>query len=215
MTEKVETLHAAGFLISEANGNRSRDNGILVSGQNLLAGAVLGRTVSAGTITGAAAAGNTGNGTITGLTVGGGAKVGVYKAQCTEPGANVGTFEVEDPDGVIIGKAIVPAAFAGAINFTINDGGTDFAVGDTFEITVSQLTVKHKVLAPAGTDGSQFAAGILVSDTDATAADKAIAVIARQCEVNGNELGYPGGITAAQKDLAIAQLTALGILVRL
>jgi hypothetical protein len=214
MTEKVETLHAAGFLISEANGNLSRDNGILVTGQNLLAGAVLGKTVSAGTIAGAAAAGNTGNGTITGLTVGGGAKVGVYKAQCTEPGANVGTFEVEDPDGTIIGKAVVAVGFTGAINFTINDGATDFISGDTFEITVSQLTAKYKVLAPAGTDGSQIAAGILLSDTDASAADKAIAVAARQCEVNANELGYPGGITATQKDLAIAQLAALGILVR-
>ena len=215
MTEKVETLHAAGFLISEANGNRSRDNGILVTGQNLLAGAVLGKTTSAGTITGAAAAGNTGNGTITGLTVGGGAKPGVYRAICVEPGANVGTFEIEDPDGVIVGRVSVPTAFTGPINFTINDGAADFITGDLFEITVSQLTQKFKVLAPAGTDGSQIAAGVLLSDTDATAADKAIAVIARHCEVNGNELTYPGGITAAQKDIAIAQLTALGILVRL
>lgn len=215
MTEKVETLHAAGFLISEANGNRSRDNGILASGENRGAGTVLGKTTTAGTITGAALAGNmTGNGTITGLTVGGGAKPGIYKAICVEPLANAGTFEIEDPDGNIIGRANVAVAFTGDVNFTINDGATDFAVGDTFLITVSQLTQKFKILAPAATDGTQNVAGILLSDTDASAADKACAIVARHAEVNGNELGWPGGITAAQKDVGTAQLAGAGVMVR-
>ena len=215
MTELVEKLHAAGFMISEANGNRSRDNGILLSGQNLNAGAVLGKTVTAGTITGAAAAGNTGNGTITALTVGGGAKEGVYKVTIVEPVAAAGEFVVEDPDGKTIGNGTVAVGFTGAINFTVNDGAVDWAAGDQFNITVSQLTTKYKVLAPAGTDGSQFAAGILLADVNATAADQACAVITRHAEVNGNELAYPGGITAAEKSVAIAQLQAAGIMVRL
>jgi hypothetical protein len=214
MTELVEKLHAGGFIISLPNGNRAIDNGILASGQNLGAGTVLGKTTTAGTITGAAAAGNTGNGTITALTVGGGAKVGVYKAICIEPGTNVGTFEIEDPDGTIIGRVSVPTGFTGAINFTINDGATDFISGDTFEITVSGLTQKFKILAPAATDGTQIAAGILLADINAAAADQACAVVARQAEVNAQELVYPGGITAPQKDVAIAQLAAAQILVR-
>lgn len=216
MTEKVETLHAAGFLISEASGNRSRDNAVLASGEAAvrIAGTVLGRLVTAGTIAGAGAAGNTGNGTITGLTVGGGAKEGVYRAICIEPAANAGVFEVEDPDGVIIGRATVAVGFTGAINFTINDGAADFISGDLFDITVSQLTRKYKILAPAATDGTQLAAGILLSDADATAADAKIAVVSRQAEVNANELTYPAAITAAQKDIAIAQLQAAGVMVR-
>jgi len=215
MTELAEKLHAAGFLISEANGSRSRDNGILVSGQNLGAGAVLGRTATAGTIAAAAAAGNTGNGTMGTLSVGGGAKVGDYKVIIVEPAANAGVFEVIDPEGVLVGRGNVASAFAGDVNFTLADGATDFISGDLFTLTVSQLTTKYKVLAPAATDGTQRAAGILLADTDASAADKACAVISRQAEVNGNELVYPGGITATQKDVAIAQLQAAGVMVRL
>jgi hypothetical protein len=214
MTELVEKLHAGGFIVSLPNGNRAIDNAILLSGQNLFAGAVLGKTVTAGTITAAAVAANVGNGTMGTLSVGGAAKEGVYKVTVVEPAANAGEFIVEDPDGKTVGNGTVAVAFTGPVNFTLADGATDFAAGDQFNLTVSQLTVKHKVLAPAGTDGSQFAAGILLADTDASAADKACAVLARQAEVNGLELTYPGGITAAEKSIAIAQLTAAGILVR-
>lgn len=41
MTTLTEGRHAAEFVLSEANGNRSRENGTLVSGQNLAAGTVL------------------------------------------------------------------------------------------------------------------------------------------------------------------------------
>lgn len=216
MTEKVETLHAAGFLISEAPGNRSRDNAVLASGEAAIraAGTVLGKLTTAGTITVAAAAGNTGNGTVTGLSVGGASRVGEYKLMCVEPGANVGTFELEDPDGVIIGRATVAVGFTGAINFTVNDGAADFIVGDFFVFTVTQLTQKFKILAPAATDGTQVAAAILLAETDALAADAKCAVVSRHAEVNGLELTYPAAITAAQKDLAIAQLAAAGIIVR-
>jgi len=215
MTEKVETLHAAGFIVSEASGNRSRDNIILASGENRAAGTVLGALVTAGTITAAAAAGNVGNDTIGTLSVGGGAKEGVYTVTIIEPAANLGAFKVEDPDGIEIGHGNVGTAFAGDVNFTITDGATDASSGDTFLITVSQLTRKYKILAPAATDGTQRAAGILLSDTDASAADKTTVAVRRQAEVNANELTYPGGITAAQKDIAIAQLQKLGIMVRI
>lgn len=41
MTTLTEGPRNAGFILSEANGNRSRENGTLVSGQNLSAGRVL------------------------------------------------------------------------------------------------------------------------------------------------------------------------------
>src|SRR5258705_78149 len=117
----------------------------LLLGQNLVRGALLGKSATAGAVIAAAAAGNTGNGTLTGLlTVNGGAKEGVYRAVCIEPGANVGTFAIFDPQGIEVGTATVAVAFVGPINFTINDGATDFISGDTFNITVSAVTYKYK-----------------------------------------------------------------------
>jgi hypothetical protein len=63
MTALTEAGHAYGFLISEAEGKRSRENRTLLSGQNLKAGHVVGK-VTLGAVTSAAkAGGNTGNGT--------------------------------------------------------------------------------------------------------------------------------------------------------
>lgn len=215
MTEIVEKLHASGFVISEANLNHSRENAVLLSGQNLGAGAVLGRTVTAGTITGSAFAGNTGgSGAIGTLSVGGAAKEGLYRAIIIEPGTNAGIFMVVDPEGEFVGRGTVAVAFASDhVNFTIADA-TDFVSGDGFDIKVSQLTVKYKVLNPAGTDGSNRAAAVLVDAVDASAADKACVIIARHAEVNGNELTWPGAIAAADKSIAIAQLERRSILVR-
>jgi hypothetical protein len=212
MTEKVETLHAAGFIISEANGTRSRANIVLASGENRGAGTVLGALVTAGTATGAAKAGNVGNDTIGTISVGGGAKEGDYTITIIEPATNLGVFEVQDPEGNVVGRGNVGTAFAGDVNFTITDGATDAASGDQFIVTVSQLTRKYKILAPAATDGTQRAAGILLADTDATSADKVAVAVVRAAEVNANELVWPGGITAAQKDIALAQLRAAGVL---
>lgn len=41
MTTLTEGRHTAEFILSEANGNRSRDNGTLLSGLNLVAGTVV------------------------------------------------------------------------------------------------------------------------------------------------------------------------------
>lgn len=41
MTVFTEGRHTAEFILSEANGQRSRENGIVASGQNLAAGAVV------------------------------------------------------------------------------------------------------------------------------------------------------------------------------
>lgn len=44
----TEKGHAGGFLLSEANGSRSREEVTILEGQNLAAGAVLGRITSGG-----------------------------------------------------------------------------------------------------------------------------------------------------------------------
>jgi len=44
----TEGTHAGEFIVSEANGNRSREAVTIVSGQNLVAGAVVGRITASG-----------------------------------------------------------------------------------------------------------------------------------------------------------------------
>lgn len=90
--------------------------------------------------TGAAVAGsgNTGNGAMGAITVSAGAKKGVYRLVIVEPATNAGVFAVYDPDGVFVDNGNVAAAFsAGGLAFTLADGATDFAAGDSFDITVT------------------------------------------------------------------------------
>lgn len=208
MDIKTESRHAGDFLISEANGTRSREEVTVVSGAGVLvAGTVLGK-ITKGAASAAAVAGNTGDGTMGAITVGGGAKVGTYRVTFIEPATNLGAFVVEDPDGINVGSGDVASAFSGGgLGFTISDGATDFAAGDQFVITVAAGSGKYKAYNDANTDGSEVAAAILYAGMDATAADAAAVVIARDAEVVN---AYLTGIDAAGS----ADLAARGIIVR-
>lgn len=219
MTTLTEKGHAGGFVISEANGHLSRDAKILISGQNLVAGTVCG-LLSIGTASAAAkSGGNTGNGVFTidaTNPVRPGAKVGVYTARCITAAANGGTFRVEDPDGNVLGDVAVGATFDDDIKFVIADGAADFIVGDGFDITVvagSGKATQFSLTANVAT-GAQIASCVLFDSVDASGGDKPCVVMSRSCEVNGNELIWPAGITDPQKLAAIAQLAAVGIIVR-
>ncbi len=48
MTTLTETLHAGGFIVSEANGHLSREVVTVASGESLKAGAVLGKITASG-----------------------------------------------------------------------------------------------------------------------------------------------------------------------
>lgn len=163
----------------------------VASGENLTAGAVIGR-ITVGTAAAAAAAGNTGNGTMGAVTTGADAKPGVYKVVIVEPGANVGTFIVEDPDGVIVGRGTVAVAFAGPVNFTLADGATDFVAGDTFNITVAAGSGQWRRSVAAATDGSQRPLAILVGSVDATSGAKKASAY-RTGEFNTAALNFGAG----------------------
>lgn len=146
----------------------------LLSGQNCLRGTVVGKIgLGAQSVASAAVAGNTGNGAISGLTADAAAPAGVYRLSCIEPAANGGIFQVEDPNGVVVGTAVVGAAFNGPINLTIGDGATDFVAGDAFTVTVSYAAGSGKYVTSlaAATDGSQTPLAIVAEATDASAAD--------------------------------------------
>lgn len=215
MTTKTEGRHPAEFLVSEANRTRSRESITVLSGQNLKPGHVIGKATKAGTTTVTADAGNTGDGTMGAVTVAADSKVGKYRLTIIEPATNAGAFTVEDPDGVNVGQGDVASAFTGGgLSFTLADGATDFAAGDALTIEVdagSDKVVEHD---PAGTDGSEVAAGILLEAVDATSADKAGVIVIRDAEVNKAELVFKTGMSQGDQDKAIADLKTLGILAR-
>jgi hypothetical protein len=119
--KKTEAGHAGGFILSEANFHRSRENVTVLSGQVLLAGAVVGKITSGG---------------------------------------------------------------------------------------------KYAVFNNDLSDGTEAAAGVLVSDCDATDGDVEAAIIARDAEVNANELIWAATEDATDIAAGIVELTALGIIVR-
>jgi len=214
MTTLTEGKHAGEFIDSEANGTRSRDEIVILTGENVVAGEVLGQ-VTKGSASAAAVAGNTGNGTMGAITVGAGAKAGDYTLTVIEPGSDVGDFIVEDPDGVNVGAGVVASAFSGGgLGFTLADGSNDFAAGDQIVITVAAGSGKYVAYNQDGTDGSEVAAAIAYDNYDATAADVDGVGIVRDAEVNGNELTWPSDIDEAEQAAAEAQLKAVGILVR-
>jgi Bacteriophage lambda head decoration protein D len=210
-----ESRHPGEFMVSEANGWRSRDTVTIASGSGELEpGTVLGKITLAGAVA-VAVVGNTGNGAIAAVVVGAGAKAGAYRVICIEPGADAGKFTVEDPDGVVVGVASVGVEFeGGGLTFTIADGATDFTAGDAFRITVAAGSGKYQPYDPANADGSGMAAGILYGDADATAADVRAVAILRDAEVNARELVWKTGLDAAAKATGLAHLAEAGIIAR-
>lgn len=119
-------------------------------------GCVVGATFGA-TGSSTPGSGNVGNGVMGAITVTAGAKRGVYQLVVIEPAANAGAFAVYDPDGIFVDNGNVAAAFsAGGLAFTLADGATDFAAGDSFAITTAftadadflGLTKKDTTLPP-------------------------------------------------------------------
>ncbi len=175
----------------------------LVSGENRTRGALLGRI--AGAVTTAAAAGNTGNGTFAATpTVAAGVKEGVYQLVIIEPGANVGTFQLEDPEGNVVGTGVVASAFSGPLAFTLQDGSTDFVAGDRFTITVAAGT-KYKLSLAAATDGSQVPLGILAEDRDASGGD-AEALLYERGDFAESAITFGTGHTAASVRAGLREL---------
>lgn len=179
------------------------------------------QTVASTTIAATAAlatawSGNTGNGTMGAITVSAAAKVGTYKLMIVEPGTNVGTFEINDPDGVLVGRGAVGTAYsAGGLAFTLADGATDFVAGDGFDIVVAAGSGKHEPYDDDAANGTSTAVAINGYEVDATSADVDTLGFTRDCEVFWDRLQWGAGVTTdAEKTAARADLLAAGIIPR-
>lgn len=82
---------------------------------------------------------------------------------------------------------------------------------------VGMVTTSGKVkqIDPSATDGSQYAAGVLMQSADAHLADRDDGLmVARHSIVSDHALIWPTGIAQSEQKAVIQQLKALGILVR-
>ena len=182
-------------------------------------GTVLGKVTTGSASVAAKAGGNTGAGTLTldpTTPVRPGAKAGVYTVRCIAAATNSGTFVVLDPDGYSLGQVVVGATFDNDIKFVIADDGTDFAVGDGFDITVAEGTGKWVPYNPGGSGGAERVAGVLLQKVNATSADIQAVVLARgPAVISRLGISWHSSVDSSSKKAAgTAQLVALGIVVR-
>lgn len=215
MTTLTQRQMTAEFLVSEANDFRSRTTGAVTAVAVLEPGTILGGVIT-GTAAATAGGSNTGNGTVTvdaSTPVIAKGQIGTYTATCITAAVNGGTFRVTDPSGNVLGDVAVAATFANQIKFVINDGATDFVVGDTFTILTTITSVAYELLDLAATDGSQHAAGILWEEV-AAATTETRTIICRDAEVVAAHLTYSASATDAQKVATNAALAQLGIITR-
>lgn len=212
MATLTEGTHAGEHIVSEANGSRSREAGFLASGISLAACTVLGQVTSASAAT--AGGTNTGNGTASAPTIGTEAINGTYVLTCTDAttgGSEI--FSVVTPLGTALADLTVGVAYVSAhINLTLTAGGTPFIVGDTWTIDV--IFAEYSEFNAGASDGTQTAAAILFDAVDATLAEQKCVVTKRDSEVRASDLIWKTGTTEAQKQVAIASLIAIGIILR-
>lgn len=217
-----EQLRAGAFIVSEEENYYSRDAVAVDASAALVAGTVLGQKgiPADEAAVAAAAAGNTGNGVITmdaTAPIAPQAVGGVYQVVFRD----ATHFEVIAPNGVTDGFGVVGATYNGAIKFAIAAGGVAFVEGDRELITVTQAdpaALQFEPLNPAATDGTQFAAAVLVHPIDSLEVSAGTTVqktvLRRQSQVTAADLTWPAGITAAQLAAATEQLAARGIILR-
>jgi hypothetical protein len=193
----------AEFVLTEASGQRSRENiTVTQGGTEILSGTILAKADNAATGTGTATAGNTGNPTFGTITAGVTAVPGTYTLTFTA----ATKFDVENPDGVKIGSGTTGVAFSKAgIGFTLTAGGTPAVAGDEWTIAVAAGTGKHIPYTADGAAGP--AVGVLYNYLPAATGDVDAVGFVRDCEVLRGALT---GLDAAGE----AQLTDIGVIVR-
>ena len=134
MTTITETNHAGEFILS-ADGEALRDITVL-SGQNLGAGAVVGKVLRAQAAAPIPAIVGTGTGVMSALTFGPDVQVGSYVITLLETSATA-AFSVVAPDGTALPSGAVGTAYqSDHVNFLISDGGT-MTADDAYTIVVT------------------------------------------------------------------------------
>lgn len=156
MAVKVEGQRMLEPLLYELPHDGSRENVTVLSGQNLAAGAVVGRVslgigrVSIPTVVGA------GDGTVSNVFAGPEVELGNYVMTLITEVANGGVWSLVAPSGKALPNVTMTPGAGGTtvyrsehINFSLTDGAADFEVGDVFTFVVS--TTAPTVIGGTGT----------------------------------------------------------------
>lgn len=206
MTPLYSNPPLADFVLSEASGQRSRDNGtVKQTGAAILSGTVLTKEDTATTGTYALVAGSTGDPTSSAVAVSGPAVPGVYRGVFL----SATDFTVESPSGVPLGVGTLGTEFdAGGLTFTLTAGTTPAVAGDAFTMTVAAGTGLYIPYTASGAAGAAVA--ILYSNLPAEVEEVTntdVVTFTNDCEVRRGALI---GLDAT----AEAQLALVGIKVR-
>ncbi|BBK30579.1 bacteriophage lambda head decoration protein D [Stella humosa] len=220
MTAKTLPAAAGDWLKHESDPRFTRERVVLLSSgsaRTIPSGTVLGRIATATPATAAAVGGNTGNGAMGAVAVGAGAEPGTYRLRIFAAATDGGTYAVTAPDGRLVGIGRVGSAFAGGgLAFTLADGATDFALGDSFTIAVAAGSGKLVELDPAGTQGTARPAAILVDPVLVPAAGDAagLALVRGPALVRADGLSWPDDHEPGEVAAGLADLERLGIVAR-
>lgn len=141
---------------------------------------------------------NTGNGVLDQLAqaAGGPAKVGDWILQCVEAITNSGRFKLTDPDGLVIdANIVIPVSgnivyVAPGLTFRLADGATDFALNDSFTITVAAGSGYLKKCVSTAFDGSEIPKYIAVQTLEN--ASDVVQSVAIRCDVEAGNLVFEG-----------------------
>lgn len=111
-------------------------------------------------------------------------------------------FGVTDPAGTVLADLTVGTAYAGQIGLTISDGSTDFALGDTFTVAITDAGT---VAEATGYDN--VLAGVLLEASDSTSAATYPPMMVAGGKLKQGSINAPSGLTVAGfKEQLLAQL---------
>jgi hypothetical protein len=219
----------SALLKTEVNSEISRATATLLAGDGeprvLKMGQPIGKITDNGATTVAVIIGtNTGNGV---LTLGNpafttAARPGRYTVTMLTEKANGGEFEVEGPDGAIVGAGKVGTLFGKQVRFTIADGAVDFLPGDQWVLNVGIVPGENdgKVVAwdPSATDGSQVICGVCLKDCVAADGEDlpgGVLYARRLAVLSASAIVWPEGLTAVDAARALADIDErLGLIAR-
>lgn len=220
----------SALLKKELDTEFCRGVGTLLAGdgqaRSILAGTPIGEIIASGltSVTAVAAEDNTGNGilTLADPAFTSAIKAGRYTVTFLDAATDAGDFQVEGPDGKVVGAGTAGAAFGKQVKFTIADGATDFVAGDQFfiDVVVAAGDDGGKLVAwdPAAGNGSEVIKGICLRDcvaADGSDNIEGLLYAKRLSILVASEIVWPEGITAGQKAAALNDMDdRLGLIIR-
>lgn len=198
MTALYSNPPLADFILSEAPGQRSRDNIMVVQAGDAVASGTVLTVKSAGVAEFAHDDAAVGNSTIGSITVGAAAKYGIYTGTFTA----ATTATLLDPAGATVGTVTLGSAFnTGGLTFTMTAGATAHEVGDMFNLDVTPAAYTYG--AAAGADSQD---AVLYSALPAQTGNFEAVGFTGDCEVKRSALtglSAAGEITLAARGIKV------------